>query len=79
MINLPVTPGLTKLLDEIMSIAPGLTPESIVGSHWPNGHWRRIRASYSNGWDLIVNLDKKGNISSSRGTVRLSCASRAVA
>jgi hypothetical protein len=79
MITLPITPGLIKLLEDIMPIAPGLSPKQVVGSRWPNGHWRRIRATYANGWDLIVNMDKKGDVSSCRGTTRMRTAAKVAA
>lgn len=68
---IPITKELVDALADAMPVGAGAWPESITGSVWPNGQWRGIRASYPNGWDLSVYLNKQGKVTSTKATMRM--------
>lgn len=57
------SPETFALLAELSPCGDGADPAQVIG--WSrNGNWTRVRASYPNGWVLVVNFDRAGSISS---------------
>ncbi len=62
---------LAQALHEMMPVAKeGEEPQSITGSH-DGRHWRRMKATYANGWVVVVNFTRDGKVSSAGAKLSL--------
>lgn len=71
-VALMITDELKTLLEQVMSIGDGETPVSVFGWRTRTGALRKAVARYPNGWQLNLNFNRQGEISSSSARLVIS-------
>lgn len=68
--SLEATPDLSEAIDALMPVGDGEQPE-ITAYFDGLGNVRRMVAVYPNKWQLRVNLDARGRVTSSSASLKL--------
>ena len=68
---------LAPLLHELMPVGGGEQPAEVLGYLDAPGRWRRMVATYPNGWKVTVRLNAKLEVTSVASSIRLVSEKRA--